>query len=56
MAPKGRFCYEILEVFEQAIPAERVTGGEDFPLRLVGDDVALMAALKRENAMGVNEG
>jgi hypothetical protein len=36
--------------------AENVTGGEDFPRRLVGDDVALMAALKRENATGANEG
>jgi hypothetical protein len=56
MAPKGRFRYEILEVLEQAIPAERVTGGEDFPRRLVGDDVALVVALKRENATGANEG
>jgi hypothetical protein len=56
MAPKGRFCYEILEVLEQAIPAEEVTGGEDFPRRLIGDDEALMAALKRENATGANEG
>jgi hypothetical protein len=56
MALKGRFCCEILEVLEQAIPAENVAGGEDFPRRLVGDDVALMVALKRENAMGANEG
>jgi hypothetical protein len=56
MAQKGRFRYEILEVFEQAIPAERVTGGEDFPWWLIGDDIALMAALKRENATGANEG
>jgi hypothetical protein len=36
--------------------AENVAGGEDFPRWLVGDDVALVAALKRENAMGANEG
>jgi hypothetical protein len=36
--------------------AENVAGGEDFPRRLVGDDVALVAALKRENATGANEG
>jgi hypothetical protein len=35
---------------------ENVTGGEDFPRWLIGDDVALVAALKRENATGVNEG
>jgi hypothetical protein len=56
MAPRGRFCYEILEVFEQAIPAENNAGGEDFPRRLIGDDVALVAALKRENVTGANEG
>jgi hypothetical protein len=56
MAPKGRFCYEIPEVFEQAILAERVTGGEDFLWWLVGDDVALVVALKRESVMGANEG
>jgi hypothetical protein len=48
MALKGRFCYEILEVLEQAIPAKNVTGGEDLLRRLVGDDVALVT--------GVNEG
>jgi hypothetical protein len=36
--------------------AENDAGGEDLPRRLVGDDVALVAALKRENAMGANEG
>jgi hypothetical protein len=56
MALKGRFRCEILEVLEQAIPAENVAGGEDFPRWLVGDDVALVAALKRENATGANEG
>jgi hypothetical protein len=56
MALKGRFRYEILEVLEQAIPAENVASGEDFPRRLIGDDVALVAALKRENAIGANEG
>jgi hypothetical protein len=30
--------------------------GEDFTRWLVGDDVALVAALKRENATWVNEG
>jgi hypothetical protein len=28
----------------------------DSPRRLIGDDKALVAALKREKAMGVNEG
>jgi hypothetical protein len=28
------------------------TGGEDFPRRLVGDDGALVAALKREKVTG----
>jgi hypothetical protein len=36
--------------------AENVAGGEDFPRWLVRDDVALVAALKRENATGANEG
>jgi hypothetical protein len=36
--------------------AENVTGGEDFPRWLIGDDEALVAALKRKKAMGVNEG
>jgi hypothetical protein len=35
--------------------AENDAGGKDFPRRLVGDDVALVAALKRENATGANE-
>jgi hypothetical protein len=56
MALKGRFRYEILEVLKQAIPAENVAGGEDFLRRLIGDDIALMAVLKRENATGANEG
>jgi hypothetical protein len=56
MALSRRFRYEILEVPEQAIPAENVAGGEDFPRRLVGDDGALVAALKREKATGANEG
>jgi hypothetical protein len=56
MASKGRFRCKILELFDQAILAKRVTGGEDFLRRLIGDDEALMAALKRENAMGANEG
>jgi hypothetical protein len=43
-------------VLEQAIPAKNITGGEDFPWWLVGDDVALVAALKREKATGANEG
>jgi hypothetical protein len=53
MAPKRRFRCKVLG---QAIPAENVTGGEDFPRWLVGDDEALVAALKREKATGVNEG
>jgi hypothetical protein len=36
--------------------AENVAGGEDLPQRLIGDDGALVAALKREKAMGANEG
>jgi hypothetical protein len=36
--------------------AENVAGGEDLLRRLVGDDVALVAALKREIATGANEG
>jgi hypothetical protein len=52
MALNRRFRYEILEVPEQAIPAGNVAGGEDFPRRLVGDDGALVAALKREKATG----
>jgi hypothetical protein len=35
---------------------ENVAGGEDLLRRLVGDEVALVAALKRENATGANEG
>jgi hypothetical protein len=46
----------MLEVLEQAIPAEKTTGGEDFPRWLVRDGVALVEALRRENAMGANEG
>jgi hypothetical protein len=52
MALNRRFRYEILEVPEQAIPAGNVAGGEDFPRWLIGDDGALVAALKRERAMG----
>jgi hypothetical protein len=36
--------------------AEKATGGKDFPRWLVGDDVALVEALRRENATGANEG
>jgi hypothetical protein len=36
--------------------AENIAGGKDFPRWLVGDGEALMAALKREKATGVNEG
>jgi hypothetical protein len=53
MALSRRFRYEMLG---QAIPAENVAGGEDFPRWLVGDDVALVAALKRESATGASEG
>jgi hypothetical protein len=56
MALKGTFRYEILEVLEQAILAENVTGGKNFLRWLVGHDVALMVVLKRENATGANEG
>jgi hypothetical protein len=49
MALSRRFRYEILEVPEQAIPAGSVAGGEDFPRRLVGGDVVLVVALKRES-------
>jgi hypothetical protein len=53
MALKRRFRWEMLE---QAIPAGNITGGEDFPRWLVGDGIALRAALKREKATGANEG
>jgi hypothetical protein len=53
MVLKRRFRCEMLE---QAIPAENVAGGEDFSRWLVGDNVALVAALKRESATGANEG
>jgi hypothetical protein len=33
-----------------------VAGGEGFPRWFVGDDEALVAALRRENATGANEG
>jgi hypothetical protein len=46
----------MLEVLEQANPAEKATGGKDFPRWLVGDDVALVEALRKENATGANEG
>jgi hypothetical protein len=46
----------MLEVLEQAILAEKATGGEDFPRWLVGDDVALVEALRRENVTEANEG
>jgi hypothetical protein len=36
----------------KAIPAGSVAGGEDFLRWLVGDDGALVAALKREKAIG----
>jgi hypothetical protein len=52
MAPKRRFRWEIIE---QAVPAGNVAGGEYFPRWLVGDGEALVAALKREKATGVNE-
>jgi hypothetical protein len=48
MAFSRRFRYEILEAPEQAIPAGSVAGGEVFSRRLVGDNGALVAALKRE--------
>jgi hypothetical protein len=36
--------------------AKNVAGGEDFPRWLVRDDEALVVALKREKATGVNAG
>jgi hypothetical protein len=36
--------------------AENDAGGKDFSRWLIGEDEALMAALKREKAMGANEG
>jgi hypothetical protein len=53
MALKRRFRWEMLE---QAVLAGNVAGGEDFLWWLVGDGVALVAALKREKATGANEG
>jgi hypothetical protein len=35
--------------------AEKATGGEEFLRWLVGDDEALVEALRRERASGVNE-
>jgi hypothetical protein len=35
--------------------AEKATGGEEFLRRLIGDDGALVEALRREKARGVNE-
>jgi hypothetical protein len=55
MALSRRFRYEILKAPEQAIPAGSVAGSEVFPRRLVGDNGALVAALKRESD-GANEG
>jgi hypothetical protein len=52
MALSRRFRYEILKVHEQVIPAGSVAGGEDFLWRIVGDDGALVAALKRDKATG----
>jgi hypothetical protein len=42
-------------MLEQAVPVENIAGGEDFLWWLIGDGEALVAALKRERAMGVNE-
>jgi hypothetical protein len=56
MASKGRFRCEILKLFDQAIPAERVADGEDFLRWLVREDEALVAALKREKATGQMRG
>jgi hypothetical protein len=33
----------------------KVTGGEEIPRRFVGDDGALVEALRREKAWGANE-
>jgi hypothetical protein len=34
----------------------KATGGEKLPRWLVGDDEALVGALRRESALGANEG
>jgi hypothetical protein len=47
---------KLLGVPERVAPAENATGGEVFPRWLAGDDGALVVALRRENAAGVNEG
>jgi hypothetical protein len=44
-----------MKCLSKLFPVKNVAG-ENFPRRLVGDDVALVAALKRENATGANEG
>jgi hypothetical protein len=43
-------------MLEQTVLAGSVAGGEDFLWWLIGDGEALVAALKREKATGVNEG
>jgi hypothetical protein len=45
-----------MKCLSKLFPVENVAGGEDLPRRLIGDDVALVAALKRENATGANKG
>jgi hypothetical protein len=44
-----------MKCLSKLFPVGNVTGSEDLPRRLIGDDVALVAALKRENATGANE-
>jgi hypothetical protein len=45
-----------MKCLSKLFPEKNVAGGEDLLRWLVGDNVALVAALKRENAMGANEG
>jgi hypothetical protein len=53
---KGRFRCELLEKLERVGPAEKGCRWRGFPRWLVGDDEALVAALRRESATEVNEG
>jgi hypothetical protein len=53
MVLKRRFHCEVLG---QAIPAKKCYRRRGFPRWLIGDNEALMAALRRENGTGVNEG
>jgi hypothetical protein len=48
LATKSALCSD--ELFRG-----KVTGGEELPRRLIGDRGALVEALRRENAWGMNE-